>query len=435
MSTWKASLCLVVLLAVPIQAAVTTSEYAALVQAFQQLRTNAVYPVHTFDDITSTFGPRIRASTDAYDWHRGIDITGNIGDDIIAPLDGTFWRRTTYSSGGETVILRHAFPEPVTLNGYDFDYFYTLYLHLYDDGIGGNTNSTDDIITNWIEQVTVVTARQVIASLGDSGDTVSPHLHFEIRAGTRLSHEYQLENSDTNGGTTFNYEFDPHIHPMLLFEPYELSTVGTNSYTNFSLLGSTVMADSNILLRILSSTDDMPLMNRFEVSLTTTDGSFVASHTLDFNLRSGFDTTSNAALDEVDFSQPYIEPLPFGYSPTNYETGLVIPSDWLGTNGIYGGDDFLLALHFQDIWGEPSDIILPVPTLRSVLDQTLPQDGIVSLEWESVPGQGYGLQASTNLAAWAELPGLVYTAGISQISIDTQVPATNDEFFLRAITR
>jgi hypothetical protein len=72
-----------------------------LTAAFQTIRTNALWPVSgtTFDAVESTFGPRIKASSGLYDWHRGIDIDAPEGAPVLATLDGTLFDIVTYIDG------------------------------------------------------------------------------------------------------------------------------------------------------------------------------------------------------------------------------------------------------------------------------------------------------------------------------------------------
>lgn len=87
---------------------------ATLSDVFPSLHGASVWPVanSTHDDIESTFGPRIKPSTDAYDWHRGIDIDAPLGAPVLAATSGTLWNVTEYDDGGTTVVLKHTLPTP-----------------------------------------------------------------------------------------------------------------------------------------------------------------------------------------------------------------------------------------------------------------------------------------------------------------------------------
>ncbi|NRA25664.1 MAG: M23 family metallopeptidase [Opitutales bacterium] len=198
---------------------ISQSEYSALLPEFTSLHGSSSLPVAgmTFDDVESTFGPRFQQSTSQYDFHRGIDVDGTEGDDILAVADGVFWEYREFDAGGHTVILRHDFDSTVTLNGRSYDHYYTYYMHLYDPG-------TLTVINGWQEEKNntglgeVITAGQHIGEMGSSGSSgglpYADHLHMEVRVGTTNSLAYQLEDlSRTQHG------FDPHLHPMLFFEP------------------------------------------------------------------------------------------------------------------------------------------------------------------------------------------------------------------------
>jgi murein DD-endopeptidase MepM/ murein hydrolase activator NlpD len=87
--------------------------------------------------------------------HRGIDITGEIGTPIVAVADGTVVEAKYSRIGyGNRVSIHHA-------NGYN-----TLYAHL------------DSIKVNIGDRVNI---GDTIATLGSSGMSTGPHLHYEIR--------------------------------------------------------------------------------------------------------------------------------------------------------------------------------------------------------------------------------------------------------------
>ncbi|PJF44279.1 MAG: hypothetical protein CUN55_04815 [Phototrophicales bacterium] len=87
-------------------------------------------------------------------YHTGIDISGNTGDPIVAAGGGTVifagWNEYGY---GWTVAIAHGST-------------FTIYAHL------------NSLSVSCGQQVG---ARQVIGTLGSSGNSTGPHLHFEIR--------------------------------------------------------------------------------------------------------------------------------------------------------------------------------------------------------------------------------------------------------------
>ena len=99
--------------------------------------------------ITSSFGER---------WgrmHKGIDISGNIGDPVMASFDGVVKSRFYEKDGyGNVIILEHD-------NGLE-----TRYAHM---------NSFA------VKEGSVVKKGDIIGSVGNTGRSTGPHLHFELR--------------------------------------------------------------------------------------------------------------------------------------------------------------------------------------------------------------------------------------------------------------
>jgi len=141
------------------------------------------------DRLNSPFGPRIRASTNSYEFHEGIDLAGpagsevQIGDPVLAAADGTASLLTddagcvirnanetappgctpVFPGGGRIVRLDHG------------GNLYTLYLHL---------SRQADGLTTVTGRQTVVNAGDRIGEVGMTGMFAAiPHLHFEVRDG------------------------------------------------------------------------------------------------------------------------------------------------------------------------------------------------------------------------------------------------------------
>ncbi|MCJ7718012.1 MAG: peptidoglycan DD-metalloendopeptidase family protein [Anaerolineales bacterium] len=103
--------------------------------------------------------------------HTGIDIPGDMGTPILAAGDGKiiYAGYGIYRGGdevyddpyGKAVVIEHSF-------AYKGEPLYTLYAHL------------DEI---HVEEGQVVTAGHQIGSMGKTGKTTGPHLHFEVRVG------------------------------------------------------------------------------------------------------------------------------------------------------------------------------------------------------------------------------------------------------------
>ena len=85
--------------------------------------------------------------------HHGIDLVSEKGDQIIAPQDGVVIFSGINGYLGNTLIISH-----------NYNYF-TLYGHC------------DTLLVHERERVL---QGDIIATLGESGETTAPHLHFEI---------------------------------------------------------------------------------------------------------------------------------------------------------------------------------------------------------------------------------------------------------------
>lgn len=367
----KSIFILIGLLASPLAAQVTTSEYANLRTEFESLHGPQTYfPVagKTVDDIESTFGPRIQHSTGLYDFHRGIDIDGTRGEDILAVTDGVFWEHRTFQRGGLSVILRHDFANPVTLNGNSYDHFFTYYLHLYDDEVAGNGNGTLDVIDGWVSEKnnpgmgTSIAAGDHIGELGNSGSSGGApyvdHLHMEVRVGTTNSLIFQTDNP-----TTSQHGFDPHMHPMLF---YQSAIFDGPDYSPTLNAQSDLNLNSDLTVEFESS-DEAALLNRLEVSMIDADtNTTIESHVLDFSLREGFDATNAIALDTQDVLLPYIDPVSFGDNSAAFATNLIVPAAWMAS----AGGPITIQVQAYDIWGNVTELEIasvPEPQVALVL--------------------------------------------------------------------
>lgn len=105
-------------------------------------------------NITSPFGERIHPITKVKAFHNGIDLSGKIGQVIAAPADGEVKRVYETAAGGLQLIVHHD-------NG-----FTTGYAHLSKVQVAVGQR---------------VTQSQVIALMGNSGQSTGPHLHFTVR--------------------------------------------------------------------------------------------------------------------------------------------------------------------------------------------------------------------------------------------------------------
>lgn len=104
--------------------------------------------------ITSYYGYRVNPVTGEYKLHKGIDYAGDYGDPIKASKSGVVEYSGWITGYGNTIILGHG-------NGVQ-----TLYPHAQTLNVNyGDTVKQGD----------------VIATVGSTGNSTGPHLHFEIR--------------------------------------------------------------------------------------------------------------------------------------------------------------------------------------------------------------------------------------------------------------
>jgi hypothetical protein len=363
----------------------TRAAYVDIVNAFTALRNDTVFPVsgRGLDDLDSTFGPRMQASTGLYDFHRGIDVDGgSVGgpvgvEDVVAVLDGTFYDYRFSASGGNTVILKHAFDAPISYEGKTLTHFYTWYLHLYDDGIANNGIGTADLVAG-LNVGDAVSRNTLIGKLGDSGSpssgTYAPHLHFELRVGSVSSLEFQLGNP----GST-QWGFDPHMNPLWLFAPGTYGGGGPNDYRQQLSLAAPVQVGADIAIHYQISNDDHPVWNRFEFTIRQVgSGTVATSHVLDLNQRTGYDASSTASLDSRDLTKPYIDPASGALTGNQFASGLIVPAAFAQP---YLDNGHELVVTAQDLWGN---------TENFTVDLTVVPEPST---WAGVTGLGLGIFA------------------------------------------
>lgn len=118
-----------------------------------------IYPV-TNPVVSSLFGPR------GGNFHRGVDFAAPTGTPILASLTGTVIRSEYHSSWGNVVAIEHE-------NGLT-----TLYAH-------NNQNLVS--VGQRVEQ------GQMIASMGSTGNSTGPHLHFEVSRSPSLAQDQLID--------------------------------------------------------------------------------------------------------------------------------------------------------------------------------------------------------------------------------------------------
>lgn len=114
-------------------------------------------PCPSYTRISDTFGVRTNPATGKKRAHNGIDFAAEKGADVLAAADGSVYRTGFDSDNGNYVILYHV------MSGE-----YTYYTHCQEILVAeGNS----------------VTAGQKIATVGNTGRSTGPHLHFALSRG------------------------------------------------------------------------------------------------------------------------------------------------------------------------------------------------------------------------------------------------------------
>lgn len=109
--------------------------------------------------LTSKMGFRTDPFTGRWAYHSGIDIANVTGAPVYAVQYGRVTHAGYKGNFGKTVIIRH--PEGYT----------SLYAHL------------EKVM---VKKAQIVKKGQIIATLGDSGRSTGPHLHFEIHQNNKI---------------------------------------------------------------------------------------------------------------------------------------------------------------------------------------------------------------------------------------------------------
>lgn len=121
---------------------------------------------------TSYFGYRIHPITRKWSFHTGIDIAAKEGTAIRAPLNGKVTKIGEDSRSGKYLFLTHS------------DGFETFYCHCSEILVEVGMN---------------INRGEAIASVGTTGQSTGPHLHFEIRRdGIRMNPIWVLEDDSSD---------------------------------------------------------------------------------------------------------------------------------------------------------------------------------------------------------------------------------------------
>lgn len=115
------------------------------------LNKTAVLPLK--GEITSAFGYRIHPISGEYGFHSGTDIAAAEGTDILSAFDGVVIKAGYNEWNGNYLKIKHS------------DSVVTMYCHCK---------------KLFVKNGTEITAGEKIASVGSTGNSTGPHLHFEV---------------------------------------------------------------------------------------------------------------------------------------------------------------------------------------------------------------------------------------------------------------
>ncbi len=110
--------------------------------------------------VTSYFGPTTHPFTKHWYLHKGIDIAYSRGTKVVSTADGKVIEKAFDANGyGNYIVIKHKYG------------FYTRYAHM------------DKV---YVKEGQNVQQGEVIGTLGSTGLSTGPHLHYEVRIGTQV---------------------------------------------------------------------------------------------------------------------------------------------------------------------------------------------------------------------------------------------------------
>lgn len=110
-------------------------------------------------NFASAFGMRFHPVLGYSRLHAGIDLAGPLGTPIFAVSDGVVLESHPEAGSGYWLRIQHENP--------DGSIYYTAYAHMY----------ASDVL---VKEGDTVSAGEQIASVGNTGTSTGPHLHFEV---------------------------------------------------------------------------------------------------------------------------------------------------------------------------------------------------------------------------------------------------------------
>jgi murein DD-endopeptidase MepM/ murein hydrolase activator NlpD len=127
-------------------------------KADQLASTPSIWPAKGW--LTSRYGYRISPFTGLRDFHGGVDVAAEPGTEIVAPARGRVVQAGAQGALGNVVVLDHGF------------------------GIRTTFGHAQDLL---VHEGQSVERGERIASVGNSGRSTGPHLHYAVARNGRLT--------------------------------------------------------------------------------------------------------------------------------------------------------------------------------------------------------------------------------------------------------
>lgn len=135
-----------------LNAALAEVKEAVLAQQKQLRHTPTLWPVRS-RQVTSGYGFRRDPFTRATSFHNGIDIGARLNADVVATADGEVEAAGKDAAKGNYILINHSYS------------IHTQYMHL---------NKI------YVKKGDMVEKGQVIGSVGSTGRSTGPHIHYEV---------------------------------------------------------------------------------------------------------------------------------------------------------------------------------------------------------------------------------------------------------------
>ena len=271
--------------------------------------------------ITEPFGPSLRSSVKNF--NLGLKFSLPRHSPVYATAAGIVqdvWLEgqagSTFPNGGNVVVLRHTLSAPISLHGITTSTVYSLYLHL-------------QTIDNAVKIGSSLTKGARVGTVGDSGSATSPTLHFEIRAATLCSLPWQLSHSSS---PCASYLFDPHVNPFM-FLPRTVTGSSFDNILNADKAGIGLdIFDNSGTCDTVTFTVNRNVLSLNRIVLAGGDPTLMSpgNVVIDFNLRTGFNATTDALRDSFTSMSQWggqLSPESFNTGSSIYRIGITVPPE------------------------------------------------------------------------------------------------------------